>query len=244
VRLAKPSRWRGDSWSRHRIVVLGAITVVAFVAASLVVWSESQAFASNTAGSGAATAENVIAPVTAPSSETGITPVAVPPPIDVVRASDPIDESAPLRLTIASISVDTSLMELGLQPDGTLEVPPDGTLAGWFTGAPTPGELGPAVIAAHVDWYGPGVFYDLHRMVTGDLIEVERADGSTAVFTVTEVGQYPKNEFPTEAVYGSVNFAGLRLITCGGVFNDATGHYDDNIVVFAELVSSTPATTN
>ncbi len=243
MRLTKPSQWWGDSWSRHRIVVLGAVAVAVLSAVSLVVWSESQAFALSDAQSVGATAENVIAPVAAPSAETGIKPAAVPP-IEVVRASDPMDASAPVRLTVDSIGVDTPLMDLGLQSDGTLEVPPDGTLAGWFTGAPTPGELGPAVIAGHVDWVdGPAVFYDLHRMVTGDLINVERADGSTAVFAVSNVGQYPKNQFPTDAVYGPVSFAGLRLITCGGVFNDAIGHYDDNIVVFAELVSSTPATS-
>jgi len=244
VRLTKPSQWWGESWSRHRIVVLGAVAVAVLSAVSLVVWSESQAFALSDAQSVGATAEEVIAPVAAPSAETGIKPAAVPPPIEVVRASDPMDASAPVRLTVDSISVDTSLMELGLQQDGTLEVPPDGTLAGWFTGAPTPGELGPAVIAGHVDWIGPAIFHDLHLMAPGDLIEVERVNGSTAIFTVTKVGQYPKNEFPTEAVYGPVSFAGLRLITCGGVFDPATGHYDDNIVVFAELVSSTPATTN
>jgi len=242
VRLTKPSQWWGESWSRHRIVVLGAVTVVAVVAVVLVLWSESDASASSTAASVGPTAEKVIAPVAAPSAETTIAPADVPP-IEVVRASDPMEESAPVRLTVPSIGVDTTLMDLGLQQDGTLEVPPDGTLAGWFTGAPTPGELGPAVIAAHVDWYGPGVFYDLHRMVTGDLINVERADGSTAVFAVSNVGQYPKNQFPTDAVYGPVSFAGLRLITCGGVFNDAIGHYEDNVVVFAELVSSTPATS-
>ncbi|MBC7298257.1 MAG: class F sortase, partial [Demequina sp.] len=151
--------------------------------------------------------------------------------------------SDPVRLIADSIAVDTPLMALGLQPDGTLEVPPDGTLAGWFTGAPTPGELGPAVIAGHVDWNGPAIFHDLHLMVPGDLVNVERANGSTAVFAVTEVGQYPKNEFPTDAVYGAVDFAGLRLITCGGLFDDEAGHYEDNVVVFAELVSSTPATS-
>jgi len=134
-------------------------------------------------------------------------------------------------------------MDLGLMPDGSLEVPPDGTLAGWFTGAPTPGELGPAVIAGHVDWIGPAVFHDLPLVVPGELIDVARADGSTAVFSVTEVGVYPKDAFPTEAVYGAVSFAGLRLITCDGVFDKATGHYKDNFVVFAELVSSTPATS-
>ncbi len=180
---------------------------------------------------------------TSPRSEVAvITPLAIPTENAVIGASGPMSASAPVRLTIASIGVDTPLMDLGLMPDGSLEVPPDGTLAGWFTGAPTPGELGPAVIAGHVDWIGPAVFHDLPLVVPGDLIDVARADGSTAVFSVMEVGEYPKDAFPTEAVYGAVSFAGLRLITCDGIFDKATGHYKDNFVVFAELVSSTPAT--
>ncbi len=219
--------------------MFGTIATLGIVAIALAVWPQSDGRSMvGVAGS-------------ASPAETIITPVAVPPPSaapsvaprDAVGASGPMEASAPVRLTVPSISVDTPLMDLGLQPDGTLEVPPDGVLAGWFTGAPTPGELGPAIIAGHVDWNGPGIFYDLHLVVAGDLIEVDRADGSTAVFTVTEVGQYPKNEFPTEAVYGPVGFAGLRLITCGGLFDDAAGSYEDNVVVFAELVSSTPATS-
>lgn len=163
---------------------------------------------------------------------TVITPLAVAPD----EAAPVLEASAPVRLTIAAIGVDTELMDLGLMPDGTLEVPPDGTLAGWYTGAPTPGERGPAVIAGHVDWIGPAVFHDLSLMVPGDTIDVTRADGSVAAFVVTEVGQYAKSAFPTEAVYGSVEVAALRLITCGGVFDDAIGHYDDNVVVYAELV--------
>ena len=142
----------------------------------------------------------------------------------------------PQRLRIPAISVDTGLIDLGLQPDGTMEVPADGSTAGWYTHSPTPGELGPAVLAAHVDWKGSkGVFYDLRRTKPGDRVEVERADGSTARFTVRRVEQYPKNDFPTGEVYGDVDSAQLRLITCGGDF-DATAHsYRDNVVVFAEL---------
>ncbi len=209
--------------------MFGTIVVLSIVAVGLSVLPKNHTVEFMSAVRARATSEDVIAPVTAPL-------------IDVARASDPMSESAPVRLAIASIGVDTPLMDLGLQPDGTLEVPPDGVLAGWFTGAPTPGELGPAVIAGHVDWYGPGVFYDLQLMVPGDLIEVARSDGSTAVFRATKVGLYPKNEFPTEAVYGALDFAGLRLITCGGLFDNEAGHYEDNVVVFAELVSSTPVT--
>lgn len=145
--------------------------------------------------------------------------------------------STPVRLEIPAIGVDSKLMGLGLLDDGTLQVPPRGFPAGWFTGAPTPGELGPAVIAGHVDWAGrEGVFYDLRDIVPGDEITVARADGSVAVFRVTRTEQFPKDEFPTARVFGDLDHAGLRLITCGGSFDRGARSYVDNIVVFAELV--------
>jgi sortase (surface protein transpeptidase) len=132
--------------------------------------------------------------------------------------------------------VDTGLIDLGLQPDGTMEVPADGSTAGWYVHSPTPGERGPAVLAAHVDWQGDkGVFYDLRRTEPGDLIRVLRADGSTAAFTVQRVERYPKDDFPTEKVYGDVDSAQLRLITCGGEFDSAARSYRDNVVVYAVL---------
>jgi sortase (surface protein transpeptidase) len=173
------------------------------------------------------------------AATTIITPSAVPTDAEVAMMS----ASIPVRLVIPSIGVDTALMKLGVLPDGTLEVPPDGTLAGWYTGASTPGERGAAVIAGHVDWHGPGVFHALASVVPGDRIEVTREDGSVAVFGVTEVGQFPKDAFPTDVVYADLAYAGLRLITCGGVFNKATGHYDDNLVVFATLIGSRPPAT-
>lgn len=126
-------------------------------------------------------------------------------------------------------------MELGLTPQGELEVPPGAYPAGWFTGAPTPGELGPAIIAGHVDLSGEvGVFHDLHRLTPGDEVFVERADGATVVYVVTSVEQYAKNAFPTATVYGDIDHAGLRLITCGGEFDQSAASHRDNIVVFAE----------
>jgi sortase (surface protein transpeptidase) len=147
-----------------------------------------------------------------------------------------LPRSRPVRLQIATIGVDTPLMDLGLGSDGTLNVPPGGFPAGWYTGGPTPGEMGPAVIAGHIDMKGPGVFYKLHSMRQGDQVAVTRADGSTPVFRVSLVKQYVKNSFPTKLVYGNLDHAGLRLITCGGTFNSTTGHYEDNLVVFADLV--------
>ncbi|MCC2315309.1 class F sortase [Cellulomonas xiejunii] len=145
--------------------------------------------------------------------------------------------SAPVRVEIPAIGVDSELMRLGLQDDGTMEVPPAGFPAGWYDGAPTPGELGPAVIAGHVDWTtGPGVFYDLAQVSVGDEVRVSRADGTTPVFAVTAVEEHPKDEFPTAAVYGDLDHAGLRLITCGGDWDGSVRHYTANVVVFAELV--------
>jgi sortase (surface protein transpeptidase) len=147
-------------------------------------------------------------------------------------------KSQPVRLRIPGIDLDSSLMSLGLQADGTLAVPPGGFPAGWFTGAPTPGEQGPAIIVGHVHWGGaPGVFWDLHRLSRGDEVLVTRKDRSVAVFGVRRVERVAKVDFPTDRVYGHLDYAGLRLITCGG-FNEQTRTYDDNILVFADLIRS------
>ena len=186
----------------------------------------------------AAVAPSVVAPTrVAPSpswSPQVVVPQVVVPP---VVAAAHLARSVPVRLQIAAIGVDSRLMDLGLQSDGSMEVPPGGFPAGWFTGAPTPGELGPAIIAGHVDMKGPGVFYNLHSLKTGDRVTITRKDGSTPVFRVTRVEQFPKDEFPTKLVYGNIDHAGLRLITCGGTFNRQSGHYEDNIVAFADLVA-------
>jgi sortase (surface protein transpeptidase) len=127
-------------------------------------------------------------------------------------------------------------MPLGLQDDGALQVPPAAFPAGWYTGAPTPGELGPAILVGHVHYVDrAGVFADLRLLVPGDDISVRRKDGSTAVFGVTRVEHVDKDHFPTAAVYGDIQHAGLRLITCGG-HDLLTGRYDDNVIAFARLV--------
>jgi sortase (surface protein transpeptidase) len=128
-------------------------------------------------------------------------------------------------------------MRLGIKRDGSLQVPPSGFPAGWFAGGPTPGERGPAVLAGHVRWGGrAGVFARLSRLTPGDRIVVTRQDRSVAVFRVTRVRQYPKSVFPTAAVYGDLDHAALRLITCGGLDQEAE-KYRANVVVFADLVA-------
>jgi sortase (surface protein transpeptidase) len=144
--------------------------------------------------------------------------------------------SPPLRLQVPAIDVDSAVQDLGLDDEGAMEVPDGGFPAGWYTGSPTPGSIGPAVLAGHVDWAGaPGVFAGLHRLQPGDEVQVTRADGTTAVFRVSRVERVAKDAFPTEAVYGDLDHAGLRLITCGGTFDRLAGHYRDNVVVYAEL---------
>lgn len=168
-------------------------------------------------------------------------PVAGPPPAAPaqVTTTPAMAAAPPVRVRIPAIEVDSALIGLGLQGDGTLQVPADGSVAGWFTGAPTPGQYGPAVLAAHVDWNrAPGVFFRLRDLEPGDEVDVDRADGSTARFVVIGVEQYPKDAFPTERVYGDIDHAGLRLITCGGAFDRAERSYRDNVVVYAGLVGS------
>lgn len=166
--------------------------------------------------------------------------VPVPPgSINLEGVSGPsIAKSPPTRLRIPAVSIDTGFVELGRQADGTMQVPEAYDVAGWYKYAPTPGEIGPAIIAGHVDNYrGAAVFYRLKELNPGDVIEVSRADGSTVKFKVDSVKQFSQSNFPTQEVYGNINFAGLRLITCGGQFNSSTQQYSDNTVVFASLIS-------
>lgn len=148
--------------------------------------------------------------------------------------------SPPVSLDIPSIDVHSKrLVDLAYTPDGELEVPTDFDLPGWFSPGPSPGQFGPSVIAGHVDSKaGPAVFYRLGALKPGATVKVGRADGTTATFQVDTVERYPKDKFPTTKVYGnSTNRAELRLITCGGKFDDRTGHYVDNVVAYAHLTS-------
>nr|WP_239062364.1 class F sortase [Streptomyces sp. SID13031] len=160
-----------------------------------------------------------------------------PPPGQGRGPSAPMRKSTPVGVAIPAIGVDSGLMRLGIKRNGNLQVPPNGFPAGWFTGGPTPGEKGPAVIAGHVRWSGrAGVFARLALVRPGDSIVITRQDRSVAVFRVTRVRQFPKSAFPTAAVYGDLDHAGLRVITCGGL-DDASNKYEANLVVFADLIT-------
>jgi LPXTG-site transpeptidase (sortase) family protein len=165
----------------------------------------------------------------------------LPAPTGPIEAAPPRGAATvaePVSLVIPDIGVSTSLVHLGLTSKGTLQVPPTTAVAGWYTGSPRPGAIGSAVIAGHIDSYqGPGVFYRLSQLQRGDQVYVRRADGTLAVFKVTQVQSYPKDDFPTVSVYGATPTPELRLITCGGTFDYSTGSYLSNTVVYATEVT-------
>ncbi|KUG61806.1 peptidase C60 sortase A and B [Kocuria rosea subsp. polaris] len=179
-------------------------------------------------------------PAPAPTAAPGTAapgPDAAPAP----EAQPPVlAQSAPVAVRIPAVGASSGLLHLGLRPDGSLEVPPThpGAPASWYTSSPTPGERGPAVLLGHVNATGggSGVFAGLRGLVPGDTVEIDREDGSTAVFVVERGEQYAKNAFPTRAVYGNTAGAELRLITCDG-YDPATGLFDDNYVVYARLAA-------
>jgi sortase (surface protein transpeptidase) len=162
-----------------------------------------------------------------------------PPDVAGFHSVRTYDQSArPVRLQIPAIAVSTPLVPLGRLPDGSIEVPKDWDTAGWYDGGPRPGQPGPAVILGHVDSRtGPAVFYRLRALRPGDIVRVGLADGRKLVFRVQRVERYPKDKFPTEAVYFPTLNRELRLITCGGEFDYASRSYRDNIVVYATLVT-------
>ncbi len=153
--------------------------------------------------------------------------------------------SLPVSVDIPAIGVSSKLLHLGVNSDGTIQVPSLYTRPGeaaWFKYSATPGQIGASVIEGHLDGYhGPAVFFRLGALRPGNRIDVTLADGITAVFRVTGVRQYRKSSFPAKAVYGATGYATLHLITCGGAFDHATGHYLSSTVVFASLTSSRSA---
>jgi sortase (surface protein transpeptidase) len=146
----------------------------------------------------------------------------------------------PKTIRIPAIKVFSPVNSVGLNSDHTMEVPHPGPLynqPAWYRNSPTPGERGASVIVGHVDSAkGPSVFFNLGALRPGQRIEITRADGIIAIFAVDHVASFPKDSFPTRAVYGSSDYSALRLVTCGGSFDKATGNYRNDVVVFAHLV--------
>ncbi|UFU06566.1 sortase domain-containing protein [Ruania halotolerans] len=184
----------------------------------------------------------------APTAEPSPTPSPTTEPTEPTEAAEPEAEPAslpasePTVVSVPAIGVDAELMDLGLQDNGLIEVPPYnlGSPPGWYVHSPTPGEIGPSVVLGHRNGIegGPGIFADLPQLEVGDSIEVAREDGSVATFTVyrTELFDKSREGFPTLEVYGNTTEAEIRLITCDGL-NDATGVLEDNFIAYGVLDS-------
>ncbi len=171
-----------------------------------------------------------------------LTPASVttaPPKLTRDPAAKPLARSVPVSIRIPRIGVSAPVMKVGKNADDTVQVPPldIANLTGWYEYGPTPGQRGAAVILGHVDSLtGISVFYHLKDLHAGDKIYVTLADGKTAAFTVDGVQKVAKDAFPAASVYGKVDYPSLRLITCGGTFDEVTGHYLYNIIVYAHMI--------
>jgi sortase (surface protein transpeptidase) len=171
---------------------------------------------------------------TEPSAPTTATSEAAAPVAETPAAVAP---ALPVALSIPSIAVRTHLIRLGLQKDGTVEVPTDPALAGWFQRGPPPGAKGSSVILGHVDsTSGPAVFYRLRELQPGDRLAVRLDDGTTVSFRVHSIATYANEDFPAKKVYGRTGRAELNLVTCGGAYDSANGGYQSNVVVNARPV--------
>ncbi|MGP3962809.1 class F sortase [Nonomuraea sp. 3N208] len=165
----------------------------------------------------------------------------VPPPLPQINPAPAMMPSTPVRIVIKRLGINAPIKSVGLAADGTIQVPPpdNPNLVGWYRNMSTPGQAGPAVLLGHKDTRTrSAVFSALFQIKNGDIIEVKRQDRTTAVFTVGGVEQANKKTFPTQRVYGPQDNAQLHLITCGGTYDRGTGHYTDNIIVYATMTSS------
>jgi len=156
-----------------------------------------------------------------------------------VRHIAPMQASRPVSLTIPALGVEAPVERLGVDSDQHLEVPSDPGTAGWYEDSSAPGAAGAAVIAGHVTWtQEPAVFFELGDLRPGQRVRIRRADGQTAIFAITKIAQYQKDEFPTAKVYRPGTRPVLRLITCGGQYDADSDSYDANVVAYGTLVAT------
>lgn len=180
-------------------------------------------------------------PTTTPAP-TASSQAAAPAAPAAPRAPAARDTTGVTGVRIPRIGVNALTIDLGLESDGSLEVPSIFSQTGWWTGGPEPGQVGPSVIVGHVSSKrGPAVFIDLDKLINGDEVHVDFADGRIETFTVLWSAEYRKSDFPTNLVYGPTDTPTLRLITCGGEIDGATRRFDSNVVVFLQHTSTTPA---
>ena len=239
-----PSRRRAPGVTRA-LVATAVLLVVGVVALVLGLRNTPASLGPPTPA--AAPAVTTASPLTS-TSPGGAASLGIPPPRSTRATSAPagndigtfLDASEPSSIEIPSIGVrSTTFVPLHVQGDGTISVPGTAQEVGLYDDGPTPGQLGPAVVAAHVDTPSgvPGVFFELGKVKAGDVVRVSRRDGTHLTFRVDRVAAYPKAQFPTELVYkGDFTKSEIRLVTCGGP-TDSRNEYRDNVIVFGHLTS-------
>ncbi len=182
-------------------------------------------------------AEGATAAPDTPGQRVDRAPVAAP---RAIAPAQP-DAAAAVAIHVPRLGIDQSLIQLHLQLDRSLSVPTSFADIGWWSEGPQPGAPGAVIVGAHVSSRkGPGVFFRLREVRTGDLVSVDRADGTTAVFQVRGKASFPREDYPDDIVYRTTGKASVHLITCDGAFDPSIGHHEENLVVFADLVSSGP----
>ena len=231
-----------DGRSRRRVGVVAGGVGLLLAGGGTIAWAATQQVGPPPAPPVTSTAtKGVTSPSSSPTSgaSSGASEEggeALPSP-DVAEA---MSESTPVAVRIPAIDVDSPIHGLGLDSAGALQVPSGERYdeVGWYDGSPTPGEVGPAVLEGHVTGSGhdPSVFFELGDVRPGDRVEVDREDGTTATFEVTDVRSSPKASFPRIDVYGATKGPELRVITCGGTYDENARRHLDNVIVFAELV--------
>lgn len=244
--LAAAARLRGAS--TRRVVPVAATGCMALIAATALLLAGGRGVT--------APAQAIPSQPPAPHSATGgpssAAPASRPPRARPRRqtqqtavpagSAPPAPASSGMRVQIPAVGVDAKVVSLGLNSDSTLQVPSTPSDAGWWSGGTHPGEVGPAVIVGHVNWDGQeGVFGRLNELRRGQRVLVTEASGTVDRYVVTGSAVYPKARFPTNRVYGMIGYAGLRLITCTGAFDGSTGHYVDNLIVFARMTGHSKA---
>lgn len=218
---------------RRRGVVIGAVLAAVVLGGGVTGVALASTVGSDGSGGRAGSAPSSPASGSAPASAGSGTEGFQDPAAPAARSS-----ATPVSVSIPAIGVQSDLEDLHRGSAGELDPPVDWDSAGWFSDGIVPGEVGPAVIAGHVDSpTAAAVFFRLDELVAGDEIHVAMSDGTTRTFTVDRSERAAKSAFPTSDVYGTTPTAQLRLITCDGVFDTATGHYTDNLIVFADLSS-------
>lgn len=237
--LVSPPRWR------HAAV--GGLAALGLVGAFLAGTLVDQA--APTPPPAAQAAPPVADPTARPTAQAA-PPVALPtapPPPTPASDAPPVDAPLPtaLEISIPDLGIAQPMVGLGIMADGRLAAPEVFEDIGWWSDGPAPGEPGAAIVVGHVTSKdGPAVFYDLPSLEIGAVVSFQRPDGTTVRFRVTDKQTFPKDDFPDDLVYRLDGKPSVHLVTCGGIFDRRTGHYPDNVVVFADLIEEVPANSS